>query len=45
MTAGERLFLPDEVVDMLDELRALGVSEDTARARHMPPFSLTSHFI
>jgi DNA-binding transcriptional MerR regulator len=27
LTAGDRLFLPAEVVDMLDELRALGVSE------------------
>jgi DNA-binding transcriptional MerR regulator len=31
LTAGERLFLPAEVVDMLDDLRALGVSERGVR--------------
>jgi DNA-binding transcriptional MerR regulator len=31
LTAGERLFLPSEVVDLLDELRALGVSERGVR--------------
>jgi DNA-binding transcriptional MerR regulator len=31
LTGGERLFLPDEVVDFLDELRALGVSERSVR--------------
>src|SRR6266571_1384376 len=29
LAAGERLFLPADIVDMLDELRALGVSERT----------------
>lgn len=31
LAAGERLFLPAEVVEMLDELRALGVSERGVR--------------
>lgn len=31
LTAGERLFLPAEVVGMLDDLRALGVSERGVR--------------
>jgi DNA-binding transcriptional MerR regulator len=31
LAAGERLFLPAEVVDMLDQLRALGVSERGVR--------------
>ena len=29
LNQGERLFLPDEVVELLDDLRALGVSERT----------------
>jgi len=31
LTAGERLFLPREVVEFLDQLRALGVSERSVR--------------
>ncbi|MGH6656834.1 MAG: MerR family transcriptional regulator [Actinocrinis sp.] len=31
LAAGERLFLPDVIVDFLDRLRALGVSERTVR--------------
>jgi DNA-binding transcriptional MerR regulator len=29
LTQGERLFLPDEIVELLDDLRAMGVSERT----------------
>jgi DNA-binding transcriptional MerR regulator len=31
LAGGERLFLPAEIVDILDQLRALGVSERTVR--------------
>jgi DNA-binding transcriptional MerR regulator len=31
LAGGERLFLPDEVIDILDGLRAIGVSERTVR--------------
>jgi DNA-binding transcriptional MerR regulator/RimJ/RimL family protein N-acetyltransferase len=31
LTGGERLFLPAEIVDILDELRRIGVSERTVR--------------
>ena len=31
LAGGERLFLPDEIVDILDGLRAIGVSERTVR--------------
>ena len=31
LAGGERLFLPDEIVDILDQLRALGVSERTVQ--------------
>ncbi len=31
LTGGERLFLPPEIVDILDELRSIGVSERTVQ--------------
>lgn len=44
VVAGERLFLPAEVVDYLDQLRSLGISERTVRSECDGWIVLAAHF-